>query len=204
MLALMTNIVQFAYWNVGKKRKFMVVDSEKGPIKVKAGHWYIYRPVYLLLLATVLVCLQPVCMLVIGSWSCDGEFSSDQIDLTQVSYDNVTNTYVAAGANGTTTAGHYLPDGTFSQSDTDMSGLIVAQTASNWPDGCSPSMKNFFFDGGVSNALVPNTTTGWMIQIFGTYLGFLCMFIGVCQATMLHVKIAKKWSALRGPKGTAA
>lgn len=196
----MTNIVQFAYWNVGKKRKFVVVDTDKGPTKVKAGHWYVYRPVYLLMFATVLVCLQPVCMLVIGSWICDGEFSSDQIDLTQVSFDNVTNTYVANG----TTAGHYLPDGTFSQAAKDMSTLIVAQSDTQWPAGCSSSMKNFFFDGGVSNALVPNTSTGWMIQIFGTYLGFICMFVGVCQATMLHVKIAKKWSALRGgTKGTA-
>ena len=48
-----------------------------------------------------------------------------------------------------------------------------------------------------SNALVPNTTTGWMIQIFGTYLGFGFLFWGVIWATNLHNKIAKKWATIR-------
>lgn len=119
MMTLMTNIVQFAYWNVQKKRK-------------GKGHWHMYKPVYLLMVATVLVMVQPTCMLVIGSWN----------------------------------------------------------------------LTNFFFEndpnlGGSGSALVPNTVIGWMIQIFGTYLGFACMFVGVCQATMLHHKIAAKWKAIR-------
>jgi hypothetical protein len=32
-------------------------------------------------------------------------------------------------------------------------------------DGCKPEQKNFFFDGGDSNAIVPNTTVGWCIQV---------------------------------------
>ena len=36
-------------------------------------------------------------------------------------------------------------------------------------DGCKPEQKNFFFDGGDSNAIVPNTTVGWCIQV-----GLLC------------------------------
>jgi len=115
MMTLMTNIVQFAWWNVQKKRK-------------GKGHWHMYQPVYLLMVSSVLVCTQPTCMLVIGSFGID----------------------------------------------------------------------NFFFDGGNTNALVPNTVIGWMIQIFGTYLGFFLMFVGVCQATMLHKKLAKKWRDIRG------
>ena len=38
-----------------------------------------------------------------------------------------------------------------------------------YSDGCKPEQKNFFFDGGDSNAIVPNTTVGWCIQV-----GLLC------------------------------
>merc|ERR1711959_752610 len=141
---------------------------------VKATHWYMYRPVYLLMVATILVNIQPMCMLIIGSWICDGDFTADQIN---------------AGSGN-----HYLPDGTF---NTTADVAIPKGTA--YSDGCSPSMRNFFFDNAANpSALVPNTVEGWMIQIFGTYLGFLLMFIGVCQATMLHHKIADKWRELRG------
>jgi len=190
MLALMTNIVQFAYWNVQKKRKTMV-DGDK---TVPASHWYKYRPVYLLMVSTVLVCLQPVCMMLIGSWICDGQFTADQIDLTTATWNATKNAYVQANGD---LAGTYTPEGKF----TALNNFTVAASGmmnAYFVDGCSPSMQNFFFDGGESNAIVPNTTTGWMIQIFGTYLGFITMFVGVCQATMLHVKIARKWADLRG------
>jgi hypothetical protein len=62
-------------------------------------------------------------------------------------------------------------------------------------------MGNFFFDGDDNTeALVPNTVVGWMIQVFGTYLGFILMFWGVIWATNLDVKIKKKWAALRFAK----
>lgn len=93
-------------------------------------HWGCYWPVYILMVATVLVMVQPTSMLVIGSFK----------------------------------------------------------------------IKNFFFDGGGDHpsALVPNTALGWCIQIFCTYLGYICMFVGVFGATKLHVKIQKKWAILRG------
>ena len=53
MFALMTNIVQFAWWKVKGKKHL--------------SHCARMRPVYLLLFATVLVCTQPVCMLIIGA-----------------------------------------------------------------------------------------------------------------------------------------
>jgi len=203
MFALMTNIVQFAYWNVQKKRK--KVDG------VKASHWYQYRPVYLLMVATVLVLLQPTCMLINGSWICDGSFTTDQLALDS------TNSTIMQNATGY----YYVEDGSQIGTGYDMDGNFIFtngftcadQAKQTFPDGsaypacipkgtvysdgCDPDMQNFFFDGGVTQALVPNTTTGWMIQLFGTYLGFLLMFIGVCQATMLHVKIMKKWADIR-------
>lgn len=182
MLALMTNIVQFAYWNVQKKRR---QSKSKG-----RGHLFQYGPVYLLMLSTVLVLVQPTCMLIIGSWICDGTFSTDQladgVSFNGTAWVNADGDYAGAFAN----------NGTFITADAADYVSIVEGTY--YSDGCNPDMKNFFFDGaGNSNALVPNTTVGWMIQIFGTYLGFICMFTGVCQATMLHKKIADKWSEIR-------
>lgn len=54
-------------------------------------------------------------------------------------------------------------------------------------------MVNFFFEGDDTNSIVPDTVVGWMIQIFGTYLGFIFMFTGVVWATNLHKKVSKKW-----------
>lgn len=180
MLVLMTNIVQFAYWNVQRMRK---KDSEGKP----ASHWYKYRPVYLLLVAMVLVNVQPMCMLIIGSWICDGAFTADQVDLSKWAANNFTGNY-------------YTADGTFhAVNAANLTALITEQKGAAEPDGCSPSMKNFFFDNAANpSAVVPNTAIGWVIQIFGTYLGFILMFVGVCQATMMHHKIAKKWSEVRG------
>lgn len=115
--ALMTNVVQFAWWTV---------KSKKRP---SWTHWDRYGPVYVLMVSTCLVMVQPTCMLVISSWGID----------------------------------------------------------------------NFFFDNSSNpNALVPNTLTGWMIQVFCTYLGYILLFIGVFWATQLHKKIMKKWNTIRG------
>jgi hypothetical protein len=176
MFGLMTNIVQFAYWNCQKKRKHF------------RTHWGKYQPVYILLLATVLVCAQPCCMLYIGSWKCDGQFSTDQIKLTDM-------------ASLTKAGWQYDAQGFFVKNGTKASDLkedwFLHAKDDWWAPGCKVGQGNFFFDGGKTNALVPNTTVGWMIQIFGTYFGFLLMFVGVCKATLLHTKIANKWRALR-------
>jgi len=67
MFALMTNIVQFAWWKVKGKKHL--------------SHCARMRPVYLLLFATVLVCTQPVCMLIIGSWTDMKNFFFDGGDM---------------------------------------------------------------------------------------------------------------------------
>ena len=55
-----TNILQFAWWKCKAKRG---ID----------GHWDRYGPCYLLIIATVLVMIQPTCMLVIGSYGSDDD-----------------------------------------------------------------------------------------------------------------------------------
>lgn len=139
MLALMTNILQFSWWKCKAK-------------KVE-GHWNKFGPCYLLIIATILVMIQPTSMLVIGSYQDD-------------------DTLIICNEDGTYT------------------------TEENFH-----GINNFFFAGDDTNSIVPNTTTGWMIQIFGTYLGFIFMFAGVVWSTNLHIKIKKKWSAIRGSQG---
>ena len=66
MLALMTNITQFAWWKVKGKKGLT--------------HWAQFGPCYLLLVATVLVMIQPTSMLVIGSWDSIDNFFFDGDD----------------------------------------------------------------------------------------------------------------------------
>jgi hypothetical protein len=138
MLALMTNILQFAWWKCKAKKN---ID----------GHWNRYGPCYLLMLATVLVLIQPTCMLVIGAYG-------DDDDCFKKLEGSAENTDLEAHHHG---------------------------------------MVNFFFEGDDTNSLVPDTTVGWMIQVFGTYLGFICMFTGVVWSTNLHKKISKKWAIIQ-------
>ena len=49
----------------------------------------------------------------------------------------------------------------------------------------------------VASYLLPTSVRGWLVQVFGTYLGFLMRFVGVFQATNLHTKIGKRWRAIR-------
>lgn len=176
MLMLMTNILQFAWWTCKKMRR-------------GHGHWYMFRPVYIILVSTPMVLLQPVCMLVIGSWICKGHFSADQLG------DGITPCDSPTSSTPEGCQGHFLSDGHYSDRS---ASYVQAYAGSNFVDGCSDTMKNFFFDGGGdSNALTPNTTVGWCIQIFGTYGGFILMFIGVAQATQIHRKLINRWRSIR-------
>ena len=138
MLALMTNILQFAWWKCKAKKGL-------------TGHWERYGPCYILMVATCLVMIQPTCMLVIGSYG----------------YDD------------------------------DTTPCPTAEDPDPEPVNSHHGMINFFFEEDDSNALVPDTVVGWMIQIFGTYLGFGLMFWGVVWSTNLDKKILKKWKTIR-------
>jgi hypothetical protein len=61
MLALMTNILQFAWWKCKAKKGI-------------EGHWDRFGPCYILFVSTCLVLVQPTCMLVIGSYSSDDDY----------------------------------------------------------------------------------------------------------------------------------
>jgi len=73
-----------------------------------------------------------------------------------------------------------------------------------WADGkareCSVG-GNIFWDisycTGKNYAIFPTVWKGWVIQIICTWGGYILMFIGVFQATKLHLKLAAKWNAIR-------
>lgn len=270
MFGLMTNIMQFAWWKVkGKKHLSYCMRM---------------RPVFILTLATVCVCFQPVCMLVIGSWDSIDNFFFDGSDAGQYCSGIPNEITCKSGAclsspfDGpglvknhmpnpvpeldylwTTTGCKPIPTGNWTSdegagtiitavygsddvesvaakffdacgTDTWLGSLCAQQDKSkcvdttkdpnvvainNAGDGsfgtCFPYNKAFpVVQPNAENpiplcvcqmnsqALVPNTTVGWCIQIFGTYFGFLLMFWGVFEATGLHTKIMRKWKRLRG------
>jgi hypothetical protein len=215
----MTNILQFGWWKVKGKKNL--------------SHWKKNRPLYCLLLAMFLVCTQPVCMLVIGSWEDMPNFFFNGGDMgatcTQDSQcaskscssgDNsflIDNLWNATGCSTAAPDWAYVFwDGSadtvnqmlgycaaYNETTPSAMGLLCMPT-----NGCEKAVAvdniascqagdDQCVCGMDSNALVPNTTVGWCIQIFGTYGGFILMFCGVFEATQLHKKIMRKWRALR-------
>lgn len=73
MLALMTNILQFASWKVKKR---------------KGTHWQRKGPLWLIGIASIMVLTQPVCMLVIGSWESMPNFFFDGGDMNHACTEN--------------------------------------------------------------------------------------------------------------------
>lgn len=189
----------------------------------------------------LLVCTQPVCMLVIGSWASMPNFFFNggdtgisctiNSDCGSKSCGNQfgSNAFLIDGLwKQTGCSTETLPkwaylnwDGTDSTTSemykwcTASAGSIESRLCSpvlnstKWPicHNAPPADKDNLGDcqkGDTScicamdsNALFPNTTIGWCIQIFGTYGGFFFMFWGVFEATNLHKKILRKWKALR-------
>ena len=90
MMALMTNILQFAYWKVKKR---------------KGTHWQRKGPLWLIGFSSLLVLTQPVCMLVIGSWESMPNFFFDGGDMGAKCVENsgCHSGMCDAGATGTTT-----------------------------------------------------------------------------------------------------
>lgn len=162
MMAVMLNIVQFAWWTVRRD-------------KTSKSHCSRYYSVYVLLVAAILTNVQPMCMLVISSWGFpnfffDGADTGVSCELSSKCTSTFCNSPVFSCDNFTGAC------------------AIVPCTLGELDCSCASP----------SNALQPNTTIGWMITLFGTYLGFILLFIGVFGATQLHKKIMKKWTELRG------
>lgn len=160
MMTIMFNLTQFVYWRCKMSRQGSFLE--------------VHGPTLYTLLATIMVNVQPIWILVIGSWKlccapCE-EFGLP--------------------AKCTSTGSTFPP----------------------WTPGefreCSID-GNVFWDSsycsGGKYATFPSKTSGWAVQIFCTWGGFVFMFIGVLQATQLHRKMAKKWRELRrGGRARAA
>jgi hypothetical protein len=148
MLTVMFNLTQFVYWRCKISRR--------------GSCWQVYQPAFYTLLSTLMVNVQPLAILIIGSWhlccaSC-------------------------ASFNLTCTGRTYPPWSGGEQRKCDMSGNLF------WDESyCS----------GAKLPIFPTKTSGWLIQIFLTWGGFIFMFVGVMQATQLHRKLAKRWRAIR-------
>lgn len=174
-MALMLNIVQFAWWTVKRK-------------KGQVSHCQRYGPVYLLLLSALLVNIQPMCMLIISSWKLPN-FFFDGGDTGAFCMDG-------SGCQHKACASTTLFDCDNS------TGVCKPHACTNLTKAAAEAL-----DCGCqvdSNALYPNTTIGVVIQIFGTYFGFVLMFIGVTWATQLHKKVMARWRTIRGAANAGA
>jgi len=158
MMTVMLNLTQFVYWRCKQSRRGTCLQ--------------VHTPTLWTLLAAILVNVQPMMILVIGSWKlCCAQCEQ-----------------LGAKAECTSTGFSYPP----------------------WPGSpdafrqCAAPGGNVFWDvsycGGTKYPVFPTVASGWAIQVLCTWGGFVCMFIGVLQATQLHVKIRSKWRAIRRPQ----
>jgi len=160
MLTLMFNLTQFVWWTCKRMRP-------------EGTFWARQGPTVITLFSAILVNIQPMMILIIGSWKicCN------------------------------TCTGFGLPSNCTSTS----------MTYSPWPRTPTTGREcstggNVFWDmsycSGGNYAVFPTVWKGWLIQVVCTWGGYILMFVGVFQATRLHVKLAKKWSAIRrGTRG---
>lgn len=161
MMAVMLNLTQFVWWTCKQRRAHL------------GSAWIVHQPTLLVLIATILVNIQPIAILVIGSWKlCCAE--------CEVFFPKLGKNDPQCPSTGWS----YPP----------------------WPGSteqreCHAPGGNLFWDNsyceGQKYAVFPTVASGWAIQILCTWVGFIFMFMGVLQATQLHVKIRNKWRALR-------
>lgn len=156
MLTLMFNLVQFTWWTCKRMRRGTLLE--------------VHTPTLLVLASAILVNIQPMAILVIGSFKlCCGTCAQVGLD---------------AGS---------CPSSGFS--------YPPWPGAANTPRECSAPGGNLFWDhsfcGGEKYAVFPTVASGWAIQIVCTWGGYILMFIGIFQATRLHLKLQKKWTAIR-------
>jgi len=153
MMTVMLNLTQFVWWRCKQSRRGTTLQ--------------VHAPTLWTLAATILVNIQPLWILVIGSWKlCCGTI--EQMGLTKEE-----------------NFGHEYSYGPWSQK--------IGRPCDH--------PGNVFWDvsycGGQKLSTFPTVASGWVIQILCTWGGFVCMFIGVLQATQLHVKLRKQWRVAR-------
>jgi hypothetical protein len=168
MMTLMFNLVQFIWWTCKTRRAHM------------GSKWKVHQPTMLVLLSAILVNIQPMAILVVGSFHfCCAECTGPVGNATVPHPNNPFN--IPAG--GCPSSGMTFPP---------------------WSDGKARecySGGNLFWDksycAGGKYPIFPTQVSGWMVQVFCTWGGYLAMFIGVFQATQLHLKLIGKWKAIR-------
>jgi len=156
MMTLMFNLVQFVWWTCKMRRTGTL--------------WEVHGPTMITLLSAILVNIQPIWILVIGSWKlCCGYCANMGVEEK------------------------YCP----------ASGMSYPPWAGEKVRPCTFG-GNVFWDKsyctGTQYPIFPVQWQGWMVQVFCTWGGYILMFIGVFQATQLHVKLAKKWRGIRGAR----
>eukprot|EP00932_Pfiesteria_piscicida_P018998 SRR837773.5835.p3 GENE.SRR837773.5835~~SRR837773.5835.p3 ORF type:complete len:203 (-),score=55.66 SRR837773.5835:7-615(-) len=157
MMTLMFNLTQFTWWTCKRQRT--------------GTTWQVHQPTFIVLLSSILVNVQPMWILVIGSWSlCCGK---------------CTDLMPSAGATCSATGYTYPP----------------WPGSPNVARECAAPGGNVFWDAsyctGKQLPIFPTVASGWAVQVICTWGGYVLMFIGVLQATRLHKKMGRKWRAIR-------
>jgi len=155
MLALMLNLVQFVWWTCKLRRT--------------GTYWQKHQPTFLVFLSAVLVNIQPMLILVIGSWKlCCAPCAQ----------------FLPKMPTGCVEGEFTYPpwsDGTRRECSAPGGNIFWDVSYCN----------------GSHYPIFPTVAQGWVIQVVCTWGGYILMFIGVFQATQLHTKLAVKWRAIR-------
>jgi hypothetical protein len=154
MATVMFNLTQFTYWTC--KNKFT------------GSFLQVHTPTLLVLASSILVNIQPLCILVIGSWKYCCAKCEDLVKTP-----------------GCTSSGYTYPpwpgSGSFRECPAPGGNLF-------WDSSyCTGGQYPIF----------PTVASGWAIQIICTWGGFVLMFVGIMKATQLHLKLRGKWRQIR-------
>jgi len=155
MMTLMLNLVQFVWWTCKNQRYNL------------GSVWVVHRPTLIVLLSAILVNIQPLWILVIGSW---------KLCCTHCKNFELPDTCSPTGLT-------YPPWSGGDARPCDAPGGNVFWDISY----CTGSQYPIF----------PTVWQGWTIQVICTWGGYILMFIGVFEATKLHKKLGAKWRAIR-------
>lgn len=161
MMTVMLNLVQFTWWRCKQSRV--------------GSCWQVHKPTFCVLLAAIMVNIQPMLILIIGSWKlCCMPCPADDSQCT--------------GTGMTYPPWPLKVDGKTVYRECSHGGNVF------W--GVEHCTGNLY-------ATFPDQASGWAIQICCTWGGFIFMFIGVMQATQLHTKLASKWRVVRNGRSAA-
>jgi carbon starvation protein CstA len=153
MMTVMLNLTQFVWWRCKQSRRGTCLQ--------------VHIPTLWTLAATIMVNIQPMWILIIGSSKlCCG--TNEQMGFTK----------------------EQNPSGySYSPWAGDQPRPCSAPGGNVFWD--------VSYCGGKRLSTFPTVGSGWAVQIIFTWGGFVCMFIGVMMATQLHVKLRKQWRSAR-------